>query len=451
MNDPLSAAPFAREELHELFDGATARLDRRRRRQVWLLGLGLAALALGLPSERLWGPMDLVRRVAGNGEGSTGILLPLGMLLDRLSGLGPERVCFLFSALAYGLLVPSLANLLRTIGFEPRLSLLALLSVLLSPVLALSASLPLDFAPGALGATWLLTTLFQPRERLHNGYQWRAALLFFVAFLLRPENALLLPAVLWAVARHGGRSRGPIAAVTSALVLFVALQILISGQPQAFWDAVLAGRHPGLGAIPTWLLYLPLGMGPAALGLYSLLFGRRLPEETPAPTWMVPWCLVALAPIVGGSPSMGPVGAFLFPAAAVGLADWLTRREREEEALRLGSLLLILAALLAVGTRLAWEQSDPEREDRRALAQLLEPTDLVITSDPIREYWCKSRWEIRTAPSLAEATERYPEQSHRLVLLEPPSAGAVLSDRLPVWVLRGDSLVKLAPGESWRP
>ena len=116
------------------------------------------------------------------------------------------------------LLVPATLRLLRTIGFEHGVALATTTVCLLTPVLALGATQPGDFAPGALGATLLLTSLFQPRERVKSGYQWRAATLFLLAFLLRPENALLLPAVIWAVTRQGGQARGALSGTAMALV-----------------------------------------------------------------------------------------------------------------------------------------------------------------------------------------------------------------------------------------
>ena len=115
---PVSGAEFPRARLHELIDEAGVARARRERVQGWLLGIGLAILVLGLPSERLWGDMALVRMTAGSGETSTGVLFPLAKLLSEVDGVSAERACFLLAALAYGLLVPATLRLLRTVGFE---------------------------------------------------------------------------------------------------------------------------------------------------------------------------------------------------------------------------------------------------------------------------------------------------------------------------------------------
>ena len=268
-----------------------------------------------------------------------------------------------------------------------------------------------------------------------------------MAFLLRPENALLLPAVAWAVTRQAGRARGPMAGVTLLLGASVALQILITGQAAAFWDTVLAGRAPAWGAAPSWLGYLTLGLGVSAFGVYMLLLDRRLPEETPAPAWMVPWCLVALAPVAAGAPSAGPVGGFLVPAAAVGLADWLTRREREDTTRRAGMVLVALQLLLAAGLRVGWEVGDPDRGARAALREVLEPTDVVVTADPTRAYWCASRWGLDTRASL----EGLEGGTARVVLLDPPGEGAVLDEALTVHVLQDGALQAVPAGQPFRP
>jgi len=392
--------------------------------------------------------MALVRMTSGSGEISTGILFPLAKLLTRVEGVGAEQACFLIAALAYGLLVPATLRLLRTIGFEHGLSLGATAAALTTPVLLLGASLPGDFAPGALGATWLLTSLFRPRERVRFGYQWRAVTLYFLACLLRPENALLLPAVVWAVTRQGGKTRGPLAGVTLALVATFALRILITGNAGAFWDTVLSGRQPSWSALPVWAGYLTVGLGAAGFGLYTLLFGRRLPEETPAPVWMVPWCLVALAPMAGGVPGAGPVGAFLVPAAAVGLADWLARREQGSVARR--ALLTLVAAqvVLASAVRVGWEVRDPGRGPRASLRQVLASTDLVVTRDPTLGYWCSQRWGLETLPSLDRLGGA---PSARIVLLDTPAPGAVLHEVATVHVLRNGALVRVEARSAWRP
>lgn len=472
--------PFPRERLTELLGEAEAARERRERAQVWLIGVGAAIVALGLPTERLWGGMELVRRTAGSGEPSYGILFPIAVALKELSGLSAEQVCFLIAAISYGLCVPALAALLRTIGFGRGIALASGLTALFAAGPWLGATMPGDFAPGILGATLLLRTLFQPRERLRNGYQWRATLLLALAFLLRPENMLLFPAVAWAVTRHRGRGRMPglVPAFALALVTGFSLWVLMSGPrgPSHWWhllDTLLAGREPSLAHLPGWVLWLVGGFGVGLFGVYVLLFGRRLPEETPAPKWMVPWCLVVLAPVVGGSAAAGPVGCYLVPAAAVGLADWLTRRGREEAGVRWGAILLaaqVVATVLLVG---AWRLGDPLREWRWRARAALEPTDVVGVVDARRAYLLAQRWQIATwrpDPSAAvveppaELAEQDAGEPRRVVLVGHggaagagagaapwPPPGSVLHPERDTWVLTRRELVRVPAGERYSP
>jgi hypothetical protein len=453
--DPASAAPFPRERLTELLGDAEAARRRRERLQGWLVGIGLAIGVLGLPSERLWGDMALVRMTAGNGQASTGIVFPLASLLTRGLGLGPEQACFLLSALAYGLLVPAGLRLMRVIGFDHGPSMVGVCVAVLAPVAWLGAAQPSDYAPGVLGATLLLTTLFQPRQRLRFGYQWRAAAFFFLAVLLRPENILLLPAVVWAVVVSSAKRRegGALAGMSVALVTLTGLRVLLAGHGDTFWAAVLAGGRPDWSSAPVWIGTLTLGMGSAGLGLYSLLFDRRQAEETPPPTWMVPWCLVALVPLLGGSPSAGPVAGFLVPAAAVGLADWLTRREHVDVARRWMIALVVVQLVAAGGLRVGWDLGDPLGSKGVEARAVLNPDDVVLCADPDLAYLAGLRWGLEVYPdsnSLPPSVAADIESgARRLVLLQPPEQGRPAHPDLPAGVLYDGALVQLGPGEPW--
>lgn len=469
--DPLASDPFPRERLTALLGEAEAARERRHRAQVWTLGIGLAILALGLPSERLWGEMDLVRMTAGNGERSTGIVFPTAVGLRTLTGTSAEQVCFLIAALCYGLCLPAITSLLRTIGIAPGLSLVSASTALISATVWLGATQPGDFAPGVLGSALLLRTLFQPRERMASGYLWRAALLLALAFLLRPENLLLFPAVAWAVSRRRGRLAGPLPGLVLALVMGLCLIILLGPNPARsdlgvdLLDTLLAGRQPGLGALPGWGLQLA-GLGVGLFGLHALLLGRRLPEEAPAPRWMVPWCLVVLAPVVGGSAAHGPVGGYLVPAVAVGLADWLTRRDREERARRCALFLLATQVLLTTAVAFAWNLGDPLREWRARAQTNLETDDVAVVADPRHAYLLEQRFGLATLPAdpqragppalAPELAATVASGARRLVLVPAaedapggstwPPTGRVLDERVDVWVLTARGLVRVPAG-----
>lgn len=474
--DPVTSTPLSRERLTELLGEAEAARVRRSRWQTWAFGVGLTALALGMPLERLWGPMELGQQVAGNGERTAGLVFPAAYALKEAFGLGAEEACFLLAAVCYGLCVPALMGMLRGIGFHHGPAAAGALTALFAPVVWIGSTSPLDFAPGMLGSTLLLWTLFQPRERVRSGYHWRASTTLALAFLLRPENALLFPAVIWAVSIHRGlgRLRGPAAGLTIALTVTFPLFSLFTGdasRAELGWrtlDAVLAGGNGGGADFLRGLAALALGLGASAWGIYVLLLGRRSPEESAAPKWIVPWCLVALAPVVGGTPSYGPMAGFLVPAAAVGIADWLTRIEREDAARRWG-VALVLTQVVAVATAtLSWRSTDTLSTWRGTVRTVLEPTDVVFGDDPRLLYLARVRWglesfELDEARTLEETLPgelfgQVRAGDRRLVLvagpdarLRPPRAlsSGALDLRLPVHVLVGGVLEQVAPGEPW--
>ena len=403
--DPIEDQSYPREELAALVGRAQRTARLRSRLQVWTLALGLALLVLGLSSERLWGAMELPSMVAGKGGGlSYGLVFPLAVSL-RGFGVGAEQACFLLSALAYGLCLPALVALLGSIGFRRGVALWAALTTLLSGLAWLGATQPGDLAAGVLGATLLMATLFNVAERIPGGYLWRVSLAFFLAFLLRPENLLLFPAAAWALTQHRTSHRlgGGTGALVFSMLMAVCLWILLDptaeeSSVQHLLDSVLAGREGGLDQLPHWLLGLLGGLGVGCLGLYGLLFGRRLPQEAPPPSWVVPWCLVVLAPMVAGRVDSGPTGGFLLPAAAVGLADWLSRREQSPVGLGMGSVLLLPQALVLLGVASTFARADPLGEWRPALGEKLQTTDRVLSADPQRRYLAGVRWDLELVP-----------------------------------------------------
>ncbi len=461
-NDPTADQSYPREELAALVNQAHIAAKRRGRIQTWVFGLGLALFALGLPSERLWGAMELPRMVAGQEGGlSYGLVFPLATAL-RGFGLGAEQACFLLSALAYGLCLPAMASLLATIGFQRGIALWAALASLLSGLAWLGATQPGNFAPGVLGATLLMGTLFNVKERVPGGYLWRVSLTFLLAFLLRPENLLLYPATVWALTQHKARHRlgGSVGAVVFSMLILVCLWILLdpmTGQSsvQHLLGSVLAGREGGLSQWSQWTLAGLGGLGVGVLGLYGLLLGRRLPQETPPPSWVVPWCLVALAPVVAGSVGWGPVGGFLLPAVAVGLADWLSRREQDTLSLKVGLALLMPQALALLACASVSTHRDPLREWRSALRSELQTTDRILSADPQRRYLASVRWglELLTWPVVEDSQ---PGQG-RVVFLDQGSEGEelwrdrILHPREEVTILSPNGEQTLSAGQAYRP
>ena len=460
--DPIENQSYPREELVELVNRAQRAARLRGHLQVWALGLGLALLALGLSSERLWGSMELPRMVAGSGGGlSYGLVFPLATGL-RSFGLDPEQACFLVSALAYGLCLPALVSLLGMIGFQRGVSLWAALATLLSGLAWLGSTQPGDLAPGVLGATLLMLNLFRVGERIPGEYLWRVSLAFILAFFMRPENLLLFPAAAWALIQHRSPHRlgGATGAVVFSMLIAVCLWILLDpggeeSSVQHLLDNLLAGRGGGLDQAPHWLLVGVGGLGVGWLGIHGLLFGRRLPQESPPPSWVVPWCLVALAPVVAGRTDFGPAGGFLLPAAAVGLADWLSRREQSPVGLGMGSVLLLPQALILLGLASAFEQEDPLGEWRPAMRDELQPSDRILSADPQKRYLAAVRWNLELVPwPVAQDAKA---KKSRVVFLdrgssqEGPWRGKPLHPSEPVTILWPGGEETLAAGQAYEP
>ncbi len=335
---------------------AARALERLERSQEWLLGAAFGALAFALPSAAPLGPDDVARRLAGEPVTTHGLLLPLARGLTLTTGCSPDVALRAIAATTFGIGLALMLGLLRGLGFRRRASVPATLSAFFAPVAWAGATSPSDFAPGVFASTALLASLLQLKETFPRDYTWRAILLLGLGTLLRPETVLLLPAVAWAVARHPARrAEAPVAFFSVFCVVSVSVAIGLRGPDEAvrvghFVERTLAGAVPsarGWFAWPAWLL---TSFGAALFGLYALLFARRDAQGQRAPRWVVPWCLVALAPMVVGQPSAGPVGCFLVPVMALGLADGLNRiGDRRREGLAAAALCAVQALLWALG------------------------------------------------------------------------------------------------------
>ncbi|TDJ66098.1 MAG: hypothetical protein E2O39_17045, partial [Planctomycetota bacterium] len=110
---------FPRKAIADLVGEAERQRLTRQRVQGWVLGAGLAALALGLPLERFAGT-TLVEWTVGDRPGVFPLLAPLVRGLATLTGAPPERAWYFVAAALYGLSLPALLGLLRGIGFEHR-------------------------------------------------------------------------------------------------------------------------------------------------------------------------------------------------------------------------------------------------------------------------------------------------------------------------------------------
>jgi hypothetical protein len=370
----------------------------------WLVGIGLAALALANPQEALFGggPRLIQAWASGAGPGEAFSAYWLLRGLAAVSGLDLEPAAFLLSALFYGGTAPLLFGLGRGVGLSDASALTVTLIVLLSPVAWLAGTTPGPEAAGLWATTLLFRLIWGGREGA-TGTRHRVVVLSALALAagLSPSAAWLLPAVAIALARDRG-VREPLkwGAIGS---LFLATAYLALGGPSAASGSLGApGALPGTGgsglAAATWrTLALFPALGVSLAGLAALCFERRNESEEPPPRWLLGWALLpSVALALGGAGHELPY-LYLLPLAALGGFDALGRREDELDArLVLGAFLLACAWL--VGSMHLLSSQDPLADWRAEARRALEPDDLVLTDDTAHHYLLRQRWGLDVRP-----------------------------------------------------
>ncbi|HIG87018.1 MAG TPA: hypothetical protein EYQ25_08245 [Planctomycetes bacterium] len=419
-----SADPFPREDLTARIANAGRQELRRQTWQAWLLGIGVALIALAIPMERLWGEMNLVQTAAEGGRG-LGIGVPL--LRFGTKWISHEQAAFAMAAISAGLTVPALRSLLLTIGFSNAIAMRGVGLMLLAPLQLLGATSAVLLAPGVLGATLIARELFRLDKDQSMRALWRVSSVFVLGLLLDPANLLLLPAAGLALIPLAAPRKLPPWAPPAGLTLTIGFCVFIllgAGEPDAL-DQLLrtmlaGGKGPSLVSLGAWLIWLPISLGVGWLGILSLIAGKRTAEEAPPPAWTRAWCLVAIAPVIGGTPLTMPTLGLLLPLTAVGLVDHLARMEREDKMRRRASLLLVSQLILGV---LAWgtlTATDPLTAWREEAQETLDPEDLVFSAHPGHLYLLKHRYGIASwDPKGPEASKRALEatnQGQRVVL-----------------------------------
>lgn len=435
---------FPREELAEEVGRHLDAEDRRQALAPWVLALAVGLLALGLPTERLWGPMRLVTDAAEGGR-SVGVLAALLRLLAQSEALTIESAARLVTALCAGLTIPAMRSLLATIGFPGPLCWAGTALALFTPLTLLGATSPVELAPSILGATLLARELFRLRSGMGPRAQWRVSSTLLLAVLLDPANLLLLPAGALAVARLAGRRGVPRWAPGASLVAVLAWCVWIllgAGEDpggravDALFTSMLAGASgPSASGLLAWLIWAPIALGVGWIGLASLLMGRRSPEESPPPRWVAAWCAMALVPVLGGHPGQGPALGLLVPIGAVGLADHLLRIEDADRARGRARILVGSQVLLGVLALVVLRVTDPVRPWAERARRVLEPSDVVIATDPAHLYWLRHRF-------LLEA--RDPRREHEPGPTGRPEGRLVLDDPLPDGLARPADAVDLS-------
>ena len=394
-----------------------------------LFAAGLAAIALALPTTRLFGdgPAAVQRTVEGQWVSAHLLLQPLSQLLTRVPGVGPEEAWYLLGALAWAASYPVLARLCSASGASRLTAVVASLLAVAAPLALLGGTLPGPSGPMLLGSAILFSSLARgawaekPRSALGA---WTAVA------LLDPNLALFWPAALvqeWSAARAEGRSAGArVALAAGALAGFAVAWAFLLGSPSAAGLAdrmvdglrVLVGRWLGIGSVDAphsllWLAALAPGLGVGCVGMVEL--ARRGPESRGVrpSLWLAAYIAVPLlARAFGGSPSLTTGAWVLVPAGALGLAQFLTRRDGNAQ---LPAILALCGAqmLLNVGFRRTLEVTDPNREWIRRATGILRPPPtarpkgtqperlpppsyLVVTKDQAHEYLLRHRFRVGT-------------------------------------------------------
>lgn len=355
-----------------------------------LITAGLGALALGLPTERVLDDLMYVDRPSG-----FPVLQGLTARLASAVELGPERAGYLLAALFWALSLPVLVGLLRTIGFRTRIALPAALIVVLAPAAWIGATLPSTFSAQLFGSALLAWTLFSPQTgRLI--YVLRSFAVFALALCLHPATLILLPAVIWA-----GLTQRPVPWTnpwrdgwTTGLALLGVAGLTYLVWPIAprelLWPSDMGGAGTSL---LTGLLWAPLAIGTALIGVLGLFFAERAPEESPPPRWLAVWCFMFVVSLFL-FPAYPLWSAALLPAAAIGMADWTARESREDLAGPRVAVLLGLQVVLTLSAALYLTATDDYAEWRAVAREQLEPTDFVLTFDGQREYFLQQRFGL---------------------------------------------------------
>lgn len=410
---------FPRLAVSELVGDAESSRKRREGWQAWLVGLGLAALALGLPAYSV-GPEGRALVIATVERAETPFVL--GPLLARAiaatSGWSVERAWYLLSALTFGLSFPLLVGLLRSIGFSHAASMFGSGIALGTSGAWVAGTEPGDQGLALAGAIVVARALFAGTERLRS-YAAGASLAWLGASVAHAQSSLLWPFVGLAVWRASRESRGGggSRALALALPLLAAALLVLWVHP----TVELLSRDLKWFAVGLYLMTL----GVAPLGALAIVATRRVPEESPPPGWARAWAIAALIPATAMPSALHGLAPLVIPVAAIGFADWLDGRPREELLRRWGVGLLVLqiatVSLVVSASSGSVRHSDVWRPIAR---EHLEPDDRVITPSEYHLYLLRHRWGVEATlestldEDPAAAAARWMEDGDRRIVLD---------------------------------
>lgn len=404
---------FPRHAVRDLVGAGLANEARRDRLQTAIVALGLALIALALPTTRLMGEGPALVQWTRHDIGSPEHLLlsPLARALAWIPGLGPESAWFLISAMAWAAAFAAMAAIARQAGM-PRLPALAgAWLVAVSPLGFTLGTLPGPSSAAMLGATVLFGVLLRSAaagQRVEREPGPSPFLVWFAVSLLHAGLLLLLPAVVWqqwrAASQRGTRRLRVLAEGAAALAILIGLAWLVAALSPGGAGAreTLAGLWRTLSARAsldapvglTWALILLPSFGVSVLGVVGLWSSADAQETPRPPLWIAlfggfPIALQWLA----GSPGFDTAVWALGPALSLGLAHWFAR-EREWPPTRLILGLTAAQLVVVVGFRQMLHQGDPNAGWTDVAQEILSPGDLVITRDPQHSYLLRHRFGL---------------------------------------------------------
>jgi hypothetical protein len=409
--DGLPAEAFPRAAVRDLVGGNLLSARRRELAQDWAITLGLALLALALPTERLLGegPGAVQWTEHGHWFGTHLVLQPIAQGLSRISGVGAERAWYLIAALCWAGSYPVLARMNVALGLSRLAACVGALLCLVSPVALLAATLPGPAGPALFGSALLFATLITGAGSSERAGPLRPIAAWGAACLLDTNLILLLPAVLWHTLantreRPADRRRA-LAAVAGAIVFlcgaWVAGASLLQGAAPAATLRGIGLRLLGTGNVGSpdgviWLLVLAPALGVGALGIVELFRRPTEAHDASPPGWIAAYvCIPIVVKVLGGAPNLDTGAWVLAPLTALGLASFV---ERMPDGRRSGIILGLGAAqlLLSVGFRAALGLGDPNREWMTRASKMLERGDIVITRDQLHDYLLRHRFHLAT-------------------------------------------------------
>lgn len=464
---------FPRHLTTQLIEEGAERESWRQQLGVWALAVALTLFALALPAART----DLATAYAGSLGGPVLGGWPAGLnglmpgLVLSLGAHGAEQVLLLLSALAYGLCVPVAFAITRPFGASFGLRLAAVLVVLLGAAPWLAGT-------SAMGGSVLLLFALELCRRTWSapaGLRWRALVGLVLYALVFPILAWLLPAVLVAgldgEGDSGARRRrallgGGLALAALALGWFVqhanlgspGSAALLSSLQLSPWSGALAGS-PWY-AIAAWSAATLGVLGVSFAGLAALPLLRRGESEERPPRWLYVWCALPLAvALLAPGALYGMTSLLLLPVALIGILDLLAR---QDEAPGRGLALLLVGAQVAglAGALAYFRANDPLGPWREEAIQILEPSDLVISADPVHRELLVRRWDLDVTaarpygltPGVETAVERAWAAGRRVAVDAGSfregvgaSLAAALAERGAVVVLAANAPVTDAP------